>query len=68
MTYKKSVSKDLKRLSHLEASRILNQIEKQLVSVHLNFPNSKENLTGYENFGLGDIVWCIRYWEKKCLF
>ncbi len=51
--YKKSVSKDLKRLPRLETSRILDQIEEQLANRALEFPELKGEFKGLRKFRIG---------------
>ena len=53
ITYKKSVSKDLNRLSRLESSRILNQIEEHLANRALEFPELKGEFKRLRKFRVG---------------
>ena len=52
VVYKKSVHRDLKKLSKAEVSRILDQIEQELTKKPESYPVLKANLPGYASFVL----------------
>ena len=52
--YKKSVQRDLKKLSKAEASRILNQIEKELSEKADTYPILKGQFAGLRKYRVGD--------------
>ena len=59
--YKKSVSRDLKKLAKTEATRILNQIEKELSNNPESYPALKGKFAGLRKFRIGDyrIIYAI---------
>jgi len=54
IVYKKSVARDLKRLSKAEALRILNQIEKELPKEADTHPILKGQFAGLRKYRVGD--------------
>ena len=52
--YKKSVHRDLKKLSKPEAKRILDQIEKELVKKPKSNPVLKGQFAGLRKYRIGD--------------
>jgi len=54
ITYKTSVSRDLKRLGKKESERVLDQIEQQLSLDPKNFPELKGRFAGLRKIRLGD--------------
>ncbi len=52
--YKKSVQRDLKKLSKPEARRILNQIEDDLAKTADTYPVLKGPFAGLRKYGVGD--------------
>jgi mRNA interferase RelE/StbE len=52
--YKKSVSRDLKRLSKVEAGRILNQIDRELPKKAASNPALKGQFAGLRKYRIGD--------------
>ena len=54
ITYKKSVHRDLKRLSKEEASRVLNQIEEALSKKADAHPVLKGRFAGLRKYRVGD--------------
>jgi mRNA interferase RelE/StbE len=52
--YKKSVRRDLKKLSKAEAGRILNQIEEDLSTKADVYPVLKGQFTGLRKYRVGD--------------
>jgi len=52
--YKESVQRDLKKLSKVEASRILDQIEKGLSEKADTYPALKGQFTGLRKYRVGD--------------
>jgi mRNA interferase RelE/StbE len=54
ITYKNSVSRDLKKFVKREAERILDQIEQQLSLVPESFPELKGKFAGLRKMRLGD--------------
>ncbi len=54
IVYKKSVARDLKRLSKAEATRILNQIEKELPKEADTHPILKGQFAGLRKYRVGD--------------
>jgi mRNA interferase RelE/StbE len=61
VVYKKSVSRDLKKLTKVEATRILNQIEKELSKNPESYPALKGKFAGLRKFRIGDyrIIYAI---------
>ncbi|NTW17448.1 MAG: type II toxin-antitoxin system RelE/ParE family toxin [Syntrophaceae bacterium] len=61
VVYKKSVSRDLKKLTKVEATRILNQIEKELSKNPESNPSLKGKFVGLRKFRIGDykIIYAI---------
>lgn len=61
VVYKKSVSRDLKKLAKTEATRILNQIEKELTRNPESYPVLKGKFAGLRKFRIGDyrIIYAI---------
>ena len=61
VVYKKSVSRDLKNLTKTEATRILNQIEKELSKNPESYPALKGKFAGLRKFRIGDyrIIYAI---------
>jgi len=59
--YKKSVSRDLNKLTKAEAARILNQIEKALSKNPESYPALKGKFAGLRKFRIGDyrIIYAI---------
>ncbi len=54
ITYKKSVQRDLKKLSKPEARRILNQIETELAKNADTYPVLKGPFAGLRKYRVGD--------------
>ena len=54
IVYKKSVQRDLKRLSKPEAQRVLNQIEEELSENADTYPVLKGKLKGLRKYRIGD--------------
>ncbi len=54
VVYKKSVYRDLKRLTQAEASRILNQIESELAKKPGSNPVLKGKFAGLRKYRIGD--------------
>jgi len=54
IVYKKSVQRDLKRLSKAEARRVLNQIEEGLSENADTYPVLKGQFTGLRKYRIGD--------------
>ena len=54
ITYKKSVTKDLKRISKAQAKRILNKIEADLTENPERFPALSGPFAGMRKFRVGD--------------
>ena len=54
IVYKKSVQRDLKKLSKAEASRILDQIEKELSKKADTYPVLKGQFAGLRKYRVGD--------------
>jgi len=52
--YKKSVHRDLKKLSKAEAGRILDQIEEELSKKADNYPALKGQFAGLRKYRIGD--------------
>jgi mRNA interferase RelE/StbE len=52
--YKKSVQRDLKKLSKTEARRILDQIEKGLSEKADTYPALKGQFAGFRRYRIGD--------------
>jgi len=61
ITYKKSVHRDLKKLSKEEAGRILNRIEEELSKKADTYPVLKGRFAGLRKFRVGDyrVVYAI---------
>jgi len=54
IVYKKSVQRDLKRLSKPEAQRVLNQIEEELSENADTYPVLKGQFKGLRKYRIGD--------------
>jgi mRNA interferase RelE/StbE len=54
IVYKKSVERDLKRLSKAEAQRVLNQIEEDLSEQPDTYPVLKGQFKGLRKYHIGD--------------
>ena len=54
VVYKKSVHRDLKKLSKAETSRILDQIEQELTKKPESFPVLKGQFAGLRKYRIGD--------------
>ena len=54
VVYKKSVHRDLKKLSKAEVSRILDQIEQELTKEPESYPVLKGRFTGLRKYRIGD--------------
>lgn len=54
VTYKKSVERDLKKLSKAEARRILNRLEKELSRNADDYPQLKGRFAGLRKYRVGD--------------
>jgi addiction module RelE/StbE family toxin len=54
ITFKKSVSKDLKKIEHSEADRILKEISSELSIKADQFPPLKGQFTGLRKFRVGN--------------
>jgi len=54
IVYKNSVQRDLKKLSKAEASRILDQIEKELSKKADTYPALKGQFAGLRKYRVGD--------------
>jgi mRNA interferase RelE/StbE len=54
VAYKKSVHRDLKKLSKAEAGRILDQIEQELTKKPESFPVLKGQFAGLRKYRIGD--------------
>ena len=54
VVFKKSVHRDLKKLSKSEVSRILDQIEQELTKKPESYPVLKGRFAGLRKFRLGD--------------
>jgi mRNA interferase RelE/StbE len=54
IVYKKSVQRDLKKLSKAETSRILNQIEEELSEKADTYPVLKGQFAGLRKYRVGD--------------
>jgi mRNA interferase RelE/StbE len=54
VVYKKSVHRDLKKLSKAEAGRILDQIERELAKKPESFPVLKGQFSGLRKYRIGD--------------
>lgn len=52
--YKKSVQRDLKKFSRAEASRLVNQIEKELSEKANTYPVLKGQFAGLRKYRVGD--------------
>jgi len=54
VVYKKSVHRDLKKLSKAEVSRILDQIEQELTKKPESYPILKGRFVGLRKYRMGD--------------
>ena len=54
VVYKKSVHRDLKKLSKAEVSRILDQIEQELTKKPESYPVLKGQFAGLRRYRIGD--------------
>jgi len=54
IVYKKSVQRDLKKLSRVEAHRILNQVEEELSKNADTYPVLKGQFAGLRKYRVGD--------------
>ncbi len=54
IVYKKSVQRDLKKLSKAEAHRILNQVEEELSKKAETYPILKGKFAGLRKYRVGD--------------
>jgi mRNA interferase RelE/StbE len=54
VVYKKSVHRDLKKLSRAEASRVLDQIEEELSKKADTYPVLKGQFAGLRKYRIGD--------------
>ena len=54
ITYKKSVHRDLKKFSKVEATRILDQIEEELSKKPEDYPVLKGQFAGLRKYRIGD--------------
>jgi len=54
ITFKKSVSKDLKKLSHADASRIMNKLASELSEKADTFPELQGNFAGLRKYRVGN--------------
>ena len=54
IAFKKSVSRDLKKLGKPQAKKILNKIEKELIAKADKYPELKGPFTGLRKFRIGD--------------
>jgi mRNA interferase RelE/StbE len=54
VVYKKSVHRDLKKLSKAEVSRIFDQIEQELTNKPESYPVLKGQFAGLRNYRIGD--------------
>ena len=54
VVYKKSVRRDLKKLSKTEVSRILDQIEQELTKKPESYPVLKGQFAGLRRYRIGD--------------
>lgn len=54
VVYKKSVLRDLKKLSKAEVSHILDQIEKELAKKPASYPLLKGQFAGLRKYRIGD--------------
>ncbi len=61
IVYKKSVFRDLKKISKTEANRILNQLEKDLSKKPDSYPILKGQFAGLRKYRVGDyrVVYAI---------
>ena len=59
--YKKSVQRDLRQLSRLDAQRICDQIEQELVKNPESNPLLKGRFTGLRKYRVGDyrVIYCV---------
>ena len=67
ITYKNSVSRDLKKLEKREAKRILDQIEQPLSRHPESFPELKGKFAGLRKMRLGDYRVIFAILEKGVL-
>ena len=54
ITFKKSVAKDLKRISKKDAKRILDKIDSELVKNPKRFPALSDEFAGMRKYRIGD--------------
>jgi len=54
IVYKKSVQRDLKKLSKAQASHILDQIDKELIEHPDSYPTLKGQFAGLRKYRIGD--------------
>ena len=54
IVYKKSVQRDLKKLSKAEARRVLNQVEEELSKIADTYPVLKGPFKGLRKYRIGD--------------
>ena len=55
IVYKKSVQRDLKKLSKAESNRILNQVEEELSKNAETYPFLKGRFAGLRKYRVGDL-------------
>ena len=67
IVYKKSVQRDLKRLSKAEAHRILNQIEQELSKNAEAYPVLKGQFAGLRKYRVGDYRVIYAIWGGDVL-
>jgi mRNA interferase RelE/StbE len=67
IVYKKSVRRDLKKLSKPEAKRILDLIEKELIKKPESNPMLKGQFAGLRNYRVGDYRVIYAILEKDIL-
>ena len=62
VVYKRSVQRDLKKLSKVEAKRVLDQLEKELSKKAHLFPALKGRFAGLRKYRLGDyrVIYALR--------
>ena len=56
VVYKKSVHRDLKKLSKAEVSRIIDQIEQELTKKPESYPVLKGRFAGLRNYRIGEYM------------
>ena len=54
ITFKKSVSKDLKKISHADASRIMNKLASELSEKADTFPELQGDFAGLRKYRVGN--------------